>query len=680
MSRNFLSSLWLTPALLGASALAAAAQTPAMPNNPSVTSTEQPGSSTMEQVINYTENTGKTRIGQVTSVSQFSDVKPTDWAFQALQSLVERYGCIVGYPDKTYRGNRALSRWEFAAGLNACLNRVSELIASSTADLVKKEDLDALKRLQEEFAAELAELRGRVDALGVRVATLEKQQFSTTAKLNAEVILAPSFFANNNGILDSYQQRTVDAAGALFGTGRTDARNAFLTNRSLVTATTGAIGGRTFALVGTPGAAVGTFALPVAARPPKDNVILGDRVRLNIDASFSGTDRLRVTLQARNITGFNGVTGTNLARLGFDGSNSGSGGNDFQLRRVEYRFNVGKLTQIFVGGGTNDGLEYNDSIPTLNPFLDSSGQGSISRFGRFNPIYRVTTGTGIIINQKFGGEYSFLNKLNLSVGYLVPTADASDPTADRGLFRGSYSALAQLAYTSPVFSVGLTYANAYYNTGTGLTGSTGTSFANNPFASGNFVPGTGSSLTGVTGPGNIPVSTNNYGVEASVRVAPWLVVSGWGGYTEAEARRSVLSGNGLLIGSGGNFLVGNAFDPIVRKGDKAKIWNWAVAVAFPDLFKRGNVLGFIFGMPPRVTENDFGNSSPFAVSSAALVGAGFLPRRVDNNPTYHVEAFYKFQLNDNLSITPGAFAVINPEGNSRNDTIFVGTLRATFTF
>ncbi|HEY9656599.1 MAG TPA: iron uptake porin, partial [Crinalium sp.] len=56
---------------------------------------------------------------QVTSVSQLTDVQPTDWAFQALQSLVERYGCIIGYPDQTYRGNRALTRYEFAAGLNA---------------------------------------------------------------------------------------------------------------------------------------------------------------------------------------------------------------------------------------------------------------------------------------------------------------------------------------------------------------------------------------------------------------------------------------------------------------------------------------------------------------------------------------------------------------------------------
>ncbi|HIK14615.1 MAG TPA: iron uptake porin [Leptolyngbyaceae cyanobacterium M33_DOE_097] len=129
-------------------------------------------------------------MSQVTSVSQLTDVRPTDWAFQALQSLVERYGCIVGYPDRTFRGNQALTRYEFAAGLNACLDRISELIAANTADFVKQEDLDALKKLQEEFAAELATLRGRVDALEARTTTLEKQQFSTTTKLTGEVIFA----------------------------------------------------------------------------------------------------------------------------------------------------------------------------------------------------------------------------------------------------------------------------------------------------------------------------------------------------------------------------------------------------------------------------------------------------------------------------------------------------------
>ncbi|MBE9106237.1 carbohydrate porin, partial [Nostoc cf. edaphicum LEGE 07299] len=112
------------------------------------------------------------KLAQVTSVSQLSDVQPTDWAFQALQSLVERYGCIAGYPNQTYRGNRAMTRYEFAAGLNACLDRINELIATATGDLVKKEDLATLQKLQEQFAAELATLRGRVDAVEARTAEL----------------------------------------------------------------------------------------------------------------------------------------------------------------------------------------------------------------------------------------------------------------------------------------------------------------------------------------------------------------------------------------------------------------------------------------------------------------------------------------------------------------------------
>src|SRR4028118_1516373 len=65
---------------------------------------------------------------QVTSVSQLSDVRPTDWAFGALRSLVERYGCIAGYRDGTFRGNRAMTRYEFAAGLNACLAQINKQI------------------------------------------------------------------------------------------------------------------------------------------------------------------------------------------------------------------------------------------------------------------------------------------------------------------------------------------------------------------------------------------------------------------------------------------------------------------------------------------------------------------------------------------------------------------------
>jgi len=108
---------------------------------------------------------------QVTSISQFSDVKPTDWAYQALSNLIERYGCVAGYPSGTFSGSKAMTRFEAAALLNACLDRVTEVT-------------DELKKLMAEFEKELAILKGRVDGLDAKVGTLEAQQFSTTTKLS----------------------------------------------------------------------------------------------------------------------------------------------------------------------------------------------------------------------------------------------------------------------------------------------------------------------------------------------------------------------------------------------------------------------------------------------------------------------------------------------------------------
>ncbi|MFM7551090.1 MAG: iron uptake porin, partial [Cyanobacteriota bacterium] len=110
---------------------------------------------------------------QVTSINQFSDVKPTDWAYQALSNLIERYGCVAGYPNGTYKGGQAMTRYEAAALLNACLDRITEVT-------------DELKRLMKEFEKELAVLRGRVDGLEAKVGELEATQFSTTTKLRAD--------------------------------------------------------------------------------------------------------------------------------------------------------------------------------------------------------------------------------------------------------------------------------------------------------------------------------------------------------------------------------------------------------------------------------------------------------------------------------------------------------------
>ena len=162
---------------------------------------------TLSQIQEYNETQS---LSQVNSVSQLRDVSPTDWSFEALRSLVERYGCIVGYPDRTFRGNRALSRNEFAAGLNACMQQMERLIAASEA--VLKEDIAKLQRLMREFEAELAALGARVDNLEGRVAFLEDHQFSTTTKLKGEVLLAlVGGFGNEiDGVQDGGAQITLN--------------------------------------------------------------------------------------------------------------------------------------------------------------------------------------------------------------------------------------------------------------------------------------------------------------------------------------------------------------------------------------------------------------------------------------------------------------------------------------
>ncbi|TVP63217.1 MAG: S-layer protein [Leptolyngbya sp. LCM1.Bin17] len=142
------------------------------------------------------------QLAQITSVSELTDVLPSDWAFQALQSLVENYGCIQGYPDRTFRGQRSMTRFEFAAGLNACLDVMAVLISQAGLD---PEDLATIRRLQEEFQAELATLRGRVDALEAETATLRAQQFSTTTKLRGQAdfhIGAPFDTLDAGGIVE----------------------------------------------------------------------------------------------------------------------------------------------------------------------------------------------------------------------------------------------------------------------------------------------------------------------------------------------------------------------------------------------------------------------------------------------------------------------------------------------
>jgi len=144
------------------------------------------GQAIAEDYVNVSDmNQSSTNsMGQVNSVFQLRDVSPSDWAFDALRNLVEKYNCIVGYPDGTFRGNRPLSRYEFAAGLNACLSRIEAGGAG-----VDPAELAQIRAMVQEFEAELATLGARVDDLEGRVDFLEDHQFSTTTKLTGEVAM-----------------------------------------------------------------------------------------------------------------------------------------------------------------------------------------------------------------------------------------------------------------------------------------------------------------------------------------------------------------------------------------------------------------------------------------------------------------------------------------------------------
>ena len=129
-------------------------------------------------------NTDALADEQVTSISQFADVKPTDWSYQALSNLIERYGCVAGYPNGSFNGGSAISRLEAAALLNACLDRVTETT-------------DELKKLLAEFQNELALLKGRGDGLDARLGNLEANQFATTTTLSGLATMVVGGVSNN---------------------------------------------------------------------------------------------------------------------------------------------------------------------------------------------------------------------------------------------------------------------------------------------------------------------------------------------------------------------------------------------------------------------------------------------------------------------------------------------------
>ena len=458
--------------------------TPENQSTESIVPTVSPAISAPERLpLESTTQASPTPMDRVTNVSELSDVQPTDWAYQALQSLVERYGVVSGYPDRTFRGNRTMSRFEFASGLNSALDRINETLKATTSEYATKADLEILKKLQEEFAAELSVIRGKLST--VETGQQRSGSFSETTKLTGEVLFAVTGVGSGDKADDNSD--------------RTDS-----------------------------------------------NITFGSRVRLNFDTSFFGKDRLRTRLQSGNISRVDRAAGTDMARLAYQTDTEGA----IEISRLEYRTPISKNATLYISA---IGGSLNDFANTFNPFLSGSGEGSVSRFGQRNPLYRIGGGSG------FGLEYELTDEIIFTIGYLAD--NASDP--EEGFNKSAYSAIAQLSFElSKQFGLGLTYVRSFNSINT----STGSERANDPFDDESDA-----------------ITADSFGIQAAFAPSKKLSIAGWLGLTRAKA--SDLEG-----------------DP------RASIFNWAITIALPDLFQEGNLAGFVIGQPPKLTSNDFSQS------------------------------------------------------------------------
>ncbi len=505
-------------------------------------------------------------MAQVTSVSQLKDVQPTDWAFGALQSLVERYGCIAGYPDSSYRGNRALTRYEFAAGVNACLDRVNELITTATSDLLTREDLATLQKLQEEFAAELATLRGRVDDLEARTAEIEANRFSTTTKLSGLLIVGVQGRTSNRGDVNPRDgQKDTDDGG-------TNANVISLAQLYLTSQIT-----------------------------PRSYLFTGL-------LSGNGTSAPR----------FNNSVSRNDVLLGYEFPT-----DNLIISDLNYHWLVTDNLALMVG---TEGVSMPAAFRGPNR-VESAATGPLSYFAQRNPILNMGYGHGGIAI-----DWQFAKRASLQAIY--SSYSPGNPGTRSGLFDGNTITGVQLLLTpTDAVDLSLYYVNNYSSDGCLLT-----------FVGDECLTTVNSNIGK-----SAPLQTNAVGATVNWQISPRITLGAWGGYTKS-----------YIPGRSGN----------------VETTNYMVFLNFPDLFARGNLGGIYIGQPPKITSSDLpvGNNVPDFVNTG-LGRAGGQP-----GTTTQIEAFYRFQLTDNISITPGIIHILEPGHTPNNDPVTIGILRSSFSF
>ena len=361
--------------------------------------------------------------------------------------------------------------------------------------------------------------------------------------------------------------------------------------------------------------------------------VLQNEVSLKLLSSFSGDDLLEISTTARNTitpnfdTPNNGIDigSTNEGRIFTSGGN-----NNFRLGTVDYTFplldndKVKSLVTVFANrrftsGGTLFGA---DSLVWLGPGKP------LSPFAKRNPIYFLSGRSGILIRFKLGDKLRFGGTYSANPG--------SDPNEGGGFFDSNYFAAGQMIITpSDKTSLTFTYANTFSRAGQ-FKFSRGKQNPNSPGIIGTALANRFDNA-GVFFEENIPVIANTYGFKGFYQINPYINLGGF--VTKIDAR---------LIG----------------RGD-ADIWSYAAILTLTDLFKEGNMGGLIVGVEPYLANID------------ARVD---LDNEFKNDTSLHIEAYYRYRLNKNISLTPGIVWITAPNQDADNEDLLVGSIKTFFSF
>ena len=349
-------------------------------------------------------------LDQIPLVTQLSDVQPTDWAYQALKNLKDHYNCLPNDFQGNFQGDRTITRYEFATGLNTCLEKINQLI--NTDQNVKKSDIDIVNQLTTQFNSELTELNSKIDKLEQKITVVEKQQFSTTTKLNGSVWMnLTGAFADNNVKFEALPNTPLDGrfAGGRDNTGR-----------------------------------------PLIDTTNKAEITLSNLAWLTLNTSFTGQDLLTIQLAAGNgaspINQFVSAGFLNTYGNPYTDQTSGfvTGKTDVVVQDLSYSFPVTNSVKLTVGPRVN-WFSYFDFNNFTNYLTGSSSYIS----GNSTQSAATFWGSGAVLEWNINPQLTWKTAyLGENIPYLSSEFGfntSSNPNF--GLFGGTNSTTTELTYS-----------------------------------------------------------------------------------------------------------------------------------------------------------------------------------------------------------------------------------------